>query len=166
MMMMMVNTINTATTCKHCLPNLALSYWVLWVSQIDFSQGTGDQIWFTVHRSKSVPATHYSHLIQKCFQSYPVQFISLMPHSHCIRRNQKQSIVATRSDNALDVELTGVITTFSFTNDVCMFGCWHQLGDDKQQLVISTNPGIPGSAWNDVTLHQVLFTSNMTWTWH
>lgn len=55
---MIINMVNTATTCKHCLPAYSSFiqrsfFFSLWVSQIDFSQGTGDQIWFTVRRSKS-----------------------------------------------------------------------------------------------------------------
>lgn len=64
--MVVTKTINTATTCKHCLPSLTLSQTEFCGYQRDFSQGTGDQVWFTVHGSKSAPATH-------SFVFFPIQ---------------------------------------------------------------------------------------------
>ena len=52
-----VNTRNTATTCKHCLPSQLFQQRVLRVSQIDlFTRHWRTKSGFNVHGSKSAPA--------------------------------------------------------------------------------------------------------------
>lgn len=55
-----------------------------------FLQGTGDQMWFRVHGSNTVPATPFSRVNNKTniYPSTPVQFISPTLHSSHIRKEK------------------------------------------------------------------------------